>query len=138
MDAGRGTSREARDKNCSTPAASSRLLSVFRDRRLSQSFDGTYLGVSPESSARGRDSCNRAGVVHAACCPFISGVPVPLVISGRIVHSTAWQGAVDAGGRLVIQNARADRVDATIGSDGFIRGQYSGQACVVSFVWRKG
>jgi hypothetical protein len=50
----------------------------------------------------------------------------------------SWEGAVNPQGALVMRSTSSMRVDAQIDPQGTIRGQYSGPACIYTYVWQKG
>ena len=95
-------------------------------------FDGKYVGVSRESSKAG-------STPGAKCLP--RGVPDTLTITNGVVRSKvypSWEGAVNPQGALVMRSTSSMRVDAQIDPQGTIRGQYSGPACIYTYVWQKG
>ena len=97
-------------------------------------FDGTYAGVSFETSSF------MQGVSAARWCGPTSGVPGPLTITNGVVRAQMggrWEGSVNPQGVLVMRSPSSSRLDGQIDSQGTIRGQLSGWGCVVTFVWRK-
>jgi hypothetical protein len=94
-------------------------------------FDGRYVGVSIEVSKAGS---------NAGRCPAANGKPAPLVITNGVVRTPGkgwWEGTVSPQGVVVMHNPNSLRVDAQIDAQGTIRGQYSGPACITTYVWRK-
>jgi hypothetical protein len=94
-------------------------------------FDGKYAGVSRESS--------KAGSNPGAKCPP-SGIPAPLTIKNGVFGTSGgqgWEGTVSPLGALVMHNGGSMRVDGQIDSQGTISANYSGPACIVTYVWRK-
>jgi hypothetical protein len=94
-------------------------------------FDGRYIGVSIEISKSGS---------HPGRCPAVNGKPAPLVISNGVVHTPGkgwWEGTVSPQGIVVMHNPNSLRVDAEIGTNGTIRGQYSGPSCILTYLWHK-
>jgi hypothetical protein len=80
------------------------------------------------------------GVSAARWCAPTSGVPGPLTITNGVIKSTVgpgWEGTVNPQGGLVMRSPRSSRIDGQIDSQGIIRGQYSGWACKIIYVWRK-
>jgi hypothetical protein len=97
-------------------------------------FDGTYAGVSLGTSSF------MQGISAARWCASTRGAPAPLTITNGVVRSQrggSWEGSVSPQGVLVMRNARSIRVEGQIDSQGTIRAQYSGWACVASYVWQK-
>jgi hypothetical protein len=97
-------------------------------------FDGTYAGVSFETSSY------MQGISAARWCGPTSGVPGPLTITNGVVRAQMggrWEGSVNPKGVLVMRSPSSSRLDGQIDSQGTIRGQLSGWGCVVTFVWRK-
>ena len=97
-------------------------------------FDGTYAGVSRETSSF------MQGISAARWCATKGGAPAPLTITNGVIQSTGasgWEGSVDPQGREVMRNSRSSRLDGQIDSQGTIRRQFTGWACVATFVWRK-
>ena len=94
-------------------------------------FDGKYVGVSRESSKAGSSP-------GAKCQP--NGVPAPLTIRNGLIGkpgSKGWEGTVNPQGGLTMRSASTPRVDGQIDSQGTLTAQYSGPACITTFVWRK-
>jgi hypothetical protein len=94
-------------------------------------FDGRYVGVSIEVSKSGS---------NPGRCPAVNGKPAPLVITNGVVRTPGkgwWEGTVSPQGVVVMHNPNSLRVDAQIDAQGTIRGQYSGPACITTYVWRK-
>jgi hypothetical protein len=101
---------------------------------MTTAFDGTYAGVS-----RGTSSFTQ-GISAVRWCASKSGAPAPLTITNGVVRSQGggrWEGSVSPRGVLVMRNARSVRVEGQIDSQGTIRGQYSGWACVGTYVWQR-
>ena len=68
------------------------------------------------------------------------GAPWPLTIKDGVVKppkGKGWTGTVNPQGAVEIRNRYSMRVDAQIDPQGTARGQYSGPACIVTFVWQK-
>jgi hypothetical protein len=94
-------------------------------------FDGKYVGVSRESS-------KAASSPAAKCLPI--GVPAPLTIRNGVIGKPGgegWEGTVSPQGGLTMRNANSLRVDGQIDPQGTLTAQYSGPACIMTFVWRK-
>ena len=113
------------------------LLALSAPSALAQSpFDGTYVGVSRVSSARGRELAGRAGTHVGSGCPWVSGVPAAFSVHNGTVQSKGWSGSVDPSGAISIQNRYGDRVASTISGD-TIHADYQGTGCSVSLVWQR-
>jgi hypothetical protein len=94
-------------------------------------FDGKYVGVSRESSKAGSSP-------GAKCQP--NGVPAALTIRNGLIENAGgkgWAGTVNPQGGLTMRSASTPRVDGQIDSQGTLIGQYSGPACITTFVWHK-
>jgi hypothetical protein len=94
-------------------------------------FDGRYVGVSIEISKSGS---------HPGRCPAENGRPTPLIITNGVVRTpgkTWWEGTVSPQGAIIMHKPNSLRVDAQIDAQGTIRGQYSGPACITTYVWRR-
>jgi len=94
-------------------------------------FDGKYVGVSRESSKAGSSPGTK-------CQP--NGVPAPLTIRNGLIGSPGskgWEGTVNSQGGLTMRSASTPRVDGKIEPGGTFTAQYSGPACITTFVWRK-
>ena len=94
-------------------------------------FDGRYVGISIEVSKAGS---------NAGRCPAVNGKAAPLVITNGVVRTPGkgwWEGTISPQGVVVMHNPNSLRVDAQIDAQGTIRGQYSGPACITTYVWRK-
>ena len=94
-------------------------------------FDGTYAGVSMESSVYGSDLARGCRV---------SGAPDALTITNgvaRTLGSGQWEGSVSPLGRLVMRRPNAARLDGRIDSQGTVRGQVSSTNCVNTLIWQK-
>ena len=105
-------------------------------------FDGTYAGVSRESTWIARygtapTSASPATPGNDAKCGQ-NGVPFPLTIMNGVVRSTPdyWEGTVTPQGSLVMRNGTR-QLRAQIDNQGIIRGQRSGIDCVTTWVWRR-
>jgi hypothetical protein len=97
-------------------------------------FDGTYAGVSVGTSSF------MQGISAARWCATTGRAPAPLTITNGIVRSQRggrWEGSVSPQGLLVMRDARSVRVEGQIDSQGTIRAQYNGWACVATYVWQK-
>jgi len=94
-------------------------------------FDGKYVGVSRESTKAGSSP-------GAKCQP--NGVPAPLTIRNGLIGSRGskgWEGTVNPQGGLTMRSASTPRVDGQIDPQGTLTAQYSGPACITTFVWHK-
>jgi hypothetical protein len=105
-------------------------------------FDGTYAGVSRESTWIARygtapTSASPGTPGNDAKCGQ-NGVPFPLTIMNGVVRSTPdyWEGTVTPQGSLVIRNGTR-QLRAQIDNQGIIRGQRSGIDCATTWVWRR-
>ena len=91
-------------------------------------FDGKYIGVSRDSS--------KTASAPGTECPPPNVLPAPLTITNGVILGW-WQGTVTPQGAIIMRNPKFSRVDAQIGRDGTVKGQYGDSACTVTFVWRK-
>jgi hypothetical protein len=113
-------------------ASASPIPATAQAPATTTAFDGLYQGVSHE--------VHRYVPASEARCQPGHPVPGPLTIRNRLIGnpgSKGWEGTVNPQGGLTMRSARTPRVDGQIDSQGTLTAQYSGPACITTFVWRK-